>query len=54
MPTSIVFNGKTRILPGVYTQIKSGIENPPRTATYGKILLIDTGSFGAGLVVVQV
>lgn len=47
MPTQIVFNGKNRILPGVYADIKSGIENPPRAASYGKCLLIDTGSFGA-------
>lgn len=47
MPTQIVFNGKNRILPGIYTQIKSGIENPPRSASYGKLLMIDTGSFGA-------
>ena len=48
MPTSIVFSGRTRILPGVYAEIKSGIENPPRTASYGKLCMIDTGSFGAG------
>ena len=29
-------------------EIKSGIENPPRTASYGKLCMIDTGSFGAG------
>lgn len=47
MPTQVVFNGKNRILPGVYTEIKSGIENPPRSASYGKLLMIDTGNFGA-------
>lgn len=47
MPTQIVFNGKNRILPGVYTEIKSGIQNPPRTASYGKLCMIDTGVFGA-------
>lgn len=48
MPTQVVFAGKNRILPGVYTDIRSGIENPPRTASYGKLLMIDTGNFGAG------
>lgn len=51
MATSYVFNGKLRKLPGVYTEIKSAIENLPRTASYGRICLIDTGSgatFGGG------
>lgn len=48
MPTKVFFGGKRRLLPGVYTEIKSAIENPPRTASYGKLLMIDTGSFGAG------
>lgn len=47
MATSVVFNGKKRKIPGVYTEIKSAIDNPIRTASYGRILLIDTGS-GAG------
>jgi hypothetical protein len=48
MPTSIVFNGRTRILPGIYSKTESAIQNPPRVASYGKLLMIDTGSFGAG------
>lgn len=47
MPTSIVFNGKSKILPGIYSEIKSGIQNPPRSASYGKLCMIDTGQFGA-------
>lgn len=48
MPTQVVFAGKNIILPGVYSTIKSGIENPPRSASYGKLIMIDTGQFGAG------
>jgi hypothetical protein len=51
MATSKFFNGKLRKLPGVYSRIISGIKNPPQTASYGNILMIDTGSgatFGGG------
>lgn len=47
MATSKFFNGKLRKLPGVYSRIISGIKNPPQTASYNNILIIDTGS-GAG------
>jgi len=51
MATSFVFNGKTRKEPGVYSQIKSGVKNPPLALSFGNVLVIDTGSgasYGAG------
>jgi hypothetical protein len=42
-----IFNGREVQEPGVYSQIKSGIKNPPQNLAYGNILIIDTGS-GAG------
>jgi hypothetical protein len=47
MSTSKVFNGKNRFEPGAYSQIKSGIKNPPATLSSGNVLIIDTGR-GAG------
>jgi hypothetical protein len=37
------FNNQSVIEPGVYSQTKSGIKNKPVAASYGKVLLIDTG-----------
>lgn len=47
MATTFYFNNKQITLPGVYSQIKSGINNPPLALDYGKVLVIDTGT-GAG------
>lgn len=47
MATTQNFDGKILIIPGVYSNIKSGIKNPPQTLAYGDLLIIDTGS-GAG------
>lgn len=51
MATSVVFDGKTRTLPGVFSTIKSGIKNPSINSAFGNCLIIDTGSgahFGGG------
>lgn len=47
MATSFVFDGKTIVIPGSYSTIKSGMKNPPIALPFGNILIIDTGS-GAG------
>lgn len=44
MPKVISFDGKTIVEPGVYSQIKGGETNPPNQATFGNVLLIDTGT----------
>lgn len=49
MATKIVFgNGKVAWEAGSYHEFRSGITNPPVTADYGKLLIIDTGGFGSG------
>jgi len=51
MATKFVFGNKTVTEPGVYSQIKSGINNPPLNLSYGNVLIIDTGAgagFGSG------
>lgn len=47
MATSFNFDGNTIKIPGVYSNIKSGIKNPSQALSYSKVLVIDTGS-GAG------
>lgn len=47
MPTQQNFDGQTLIIPGVYSNIKSGFKNPPSPLSAGNLLIIDTGS-GAG------
>lgn len=47
MATEFSFNGDNKIIPGVYSTIKSGIKNPPLNLDFGTVLVIDTGS-GAG------
>lgn len=47
MATSFPFNGQIVKIPGVYSNIKSGIKNPSVSASFGSVLIIDTGS-GAG------
>jgi len=51
MSKSTFFGGKIIKEPGAYSQIKSGIKNPPLNLPYGNICIIDTGSnaaFGGG------
>jgi hypothetical protein len=51
MATVKFFNNKRRILPGIYSTIKSGIQNPPSTSDFSKVLIIDTGegaAYGGG------
>lgn len=48
MPSTIVFSNRQIILPGAYSTIVSGENNPARNLDYGKVLIIDTGEFGAG------
>ena len=42
MPTAIQIKGKTITRPGVYTDTRSGINNPKRTLSYGNVCIIDT------------
>ena len=42
MATTFNFNNRVVKLPGVYTQVKSGIDNQPLSFSYGNVLLIDT------------
>lgn len=51
MATPITVKGKQQTRPGVYTEIKSGIQNPALAFPYGNIVIIDTGlanDFAAG------
>lgn len=47
MSTKILVNNKITGIPGIYTQIKSGIRNPSLQLSYGNICIIDTG-LGSG------
>lgn len=44
MATQISIGNKTTSIPGVYSQIKSGIVNPQLPTDYGNVLIIDDGS----------
>ncbi len=51
MPKIVTFNGKRIVEPGAYSRIRGGESNPPEVASFGKVLIIDTGSmagFGFG------
>lgn len=51
MASKNYFGGKRIFEPGAYSQILSGISNPPLNLSYGNVLVIDTGSgasFGGG------
>ena len=51
MATSYIFNGRKESLPGIYSTIKSGIQNQPLVSDYGTVLIIDNGlgaTFGGG------
>src|ERR1035437_7479420 len=47
MATQFSFDDKFIEIPGTYSNIKSGIVNPPIALPFGNTLIIDTGS-GAG------
>lgn len=47
MATTFYFNNKQVTLPGAYSTIKSGERSASRALDYGKLLIIDTGVFGA-------
>lgn len=46
--TAITHKGNTIRRPGVYSDIKSGIKNPPSTLSHGNICIIDTGELLGG------
>lgn len=48
MASTVIFNNRQITLPGAYSTIVSGENNPARNLDYGKVLIIDTGKFGAG------
>jgi len=41
MATQFIFGGRTRKLPGVYSRITSGRDNPPLDLSYGNVLIVD-------------
>ena len=47
MPKYQIFNNKTVLEPGSYTQVKGGERKAPEAVSTGKVLIIDTG-IGAG------
>lgn len=48
MASTVIFNNRQITLPGAYSTIVSGKNNPARNLDYGKVLIIDTGVFGTG------
>lgn len=48
MASTVIFNNRQITLPGAYSTIVSGENNPARNLDYGKVLIIDTGVFGTG------
>lgn len=46
MATPITVRGRTETRPGVYSEIRSGIQNPPLSFPYGNVMIIDTGLAG--------
>jgi len=51
MATEYIFNGKLIKLPGSYSKISSGVNNPPLKLSYGNVLIIDkddTSKYGGG------
>ncbi len=47
MATKFYFAGKQRALPGVYSTIKSKVNNPTVVLDYGRLLIIDNGNVNA-------
>lgn len=48
MSSVFYFNNRQISLPGVYSTIVSGESSPARNLDYGKVLVIDTGTYSAG------
>lgn len=48
MSSTFYFNNRQISLPGVYSTIVSGESSPARNLDYGKVLVIDTGTYSAG------
>lgn len=48
MSSTFYFNNRQISLPGVYSTIISGETGPARNLDYGKVLVIDTGTYSAG------
>lgn len=48
MASTVIFSNRRITLPGAYSTIVSGENNPARNLDYGKVLIIDTGVFGTG------
>lgn len=48
MAYQVYFDNRQIVLPGAYSTIVSGETNPARTTDYGKVLLLDCGTGGAG------
>lgn len=44
MATQYFFGGKVVKLPGAYSEIKAQVASPNNPASYGKVLIVDTGS----------
>lgn len=49
MSTKIRFGNRIVQLPGTYSRIISGQNNPPRDLDYGKLLIIDNSNFSSSL-----
>jgi len=49
MATKVKFGNKVIQLPGVYSRIISGQNNPPRDLDYGKLLIIDNDDYSSTL-----
>lgn len=49
MSTKVKFGNRTIQLPGTYSRIVSGQNNPPRDLDYGKLLIIDNDDFSSSL-----
>lgn len=49
MPTKLRFGNKTITLPGAYSRIVSGRNNPPQDLDYGSILIIDNPNLNSDL-----
>ena len=48
MASTFYWNNKQISLPGAYSTIVSGETGPARQLDYGKVLVIDTGTYSAG------
>jgi hypothetical protein len=48
MAVEIVFNGRKITEPGIYGRVVSGIAPKPQQISFGDVLIIDSGKFGAG------